>query len=136
MFQIINSNKRKVTLLIVASVALYFFVVGFCSSSYNCSVGDHWLLESLFLIVPVAPISVALSFFWDRHFWTWFTFSTIWLPCAIFISYSAGNGGVSVISMDALQVAYLLSLVYIVISLLLMFTLWSLSKIMDRKIKG
>ena len=135
MFQIINNNKRKVTLLIVAGVALYFFVVGLCTSSYNCSVGNNWLLESLFLIVPVAPISVALSFFWDRHFWTWFTFSIIWLPCAIFVSYSAGNGGVSVISMDALQVAYLLSLIYIVISLLLMFTLWSLSKIMDRKVK-
>ena len=83
---------------------------------------DGWF-EIFFIVLPTALISVFLFFSSEAVFRTWLWFAGFWIPLTIFVSLLTPEyGGVGIVSIDRGAVSFFLSLIYLVISIIIILT--------------
>lgn len=80
------------------------------------------------IIFPVFLVSAITYFLKDRVFLAWLKFSSIWIPLQVILSLLTPRyGGAGIISIDRGAVSFVLSALYLIISLVLIaYKSWKL----------
>ena len=120
-------GRKSLSLFSVLTAMISFLILSIQDYCYLTENGFQVICTSevgavlFFAALPVALLSLASFFLADRAFYVWRKFAFWWIPCEIVISLLASNrgGGLIGLSMAKDEVALTLSILFFIISLVI-----------------
>jgi hypothetical protein len=97
---------------------------GFGGSQYTtCTQGlDGWF-ETFLIVLPTALITIVLFFCSETVIRSWLRFALFWIPLTVLFSLLTPEyGGGGIVSIDRGTVSFSLSLIYLVLSIIIILT--------------